>query len=314
MERLTQILSVLASASGGAVAADDLLAVVAYGGATVENRRDQLRRDLGHLEDLGWAISNVAAEGEMARYRLTAVDNRLRVEFTPEQRAELLRAASAASLAELFDDLGGESSDEPALAVPEMRVQAEREPSDLGRVQRAVAGHCLLRFEYRGTHRCVHPHALHVKPGGWYLTANEDGQAHAKTFVVSRMRDVSVDDPGTAAVPDEPARPQLDPISWTIDPVVDVTVRTTGEHREQVEAMLGSATQAETDAVTEAGSGAEAGAGSTSGGVTLVIPVTHRAAFRRRVYELGTRVVVTGPPAVRDEMAQELHAVVRGDD
>jgi predicted DNA-binding transcriptional regulator YafY len=302
MERLTQILSLLTSARGAAVAADDVLEVVAYGGSTPENRRDQLRRDLGHLEDLGWAISNVAAEGEMAHYRLTAVDNRLRVEFTPQQRAELLRAASAASLAELFDDLGAESRDEPEDAVPEVRVQAEREPSDLGRVQRAVAGHCLLRFEYRGTPRCVHPHALHVKPGGWYLTANEDGHSQAKTFVVSRMRGVTVDDPGTAVVPAEPARPQLDPISWDIDPVVDVTVRTTDEHREQVETMLGSATRAETGAQTDATN------------VTLTIPVTHRAAFRRRVYELGTRVVVTGPPDVRDEMARELRAVVHGDD
>jgi hypothetical protein len=114
------------------------------------------------------------------------------------------------------------------------------------------------------------------------------------------MRDVSVGDPGTAVVPDEPARPQLDPISWTIDPVVDVTVRTTDEHREQVEAMLGRATSAER--------------GTGTGTVTLTIPVTHRAAFRRRVYELGTRVVVTGPPDVRDEMARELLAVVRGDD
>ena len=306
MERLTQILSVLAAAGGGAVPADDLLVVVPYGGVTPENRRDQLRRDLGHLEHLGWAIRNVAAEGEMARYQLTAVDNRLRVEFTPEQRAELLRAASTASLAELFDDLGAEPSDAPQAAVPEVRVQAEREPSDLGRVQRAVAGHCLLRFDSRGTRRCVHPHALHVKPGGWYLTANEDGQAQAKTFVVSRMRDVSVDDPGTAVVPDEPARPQLDPISWTIDPVVDVTVRTTHEHREQVEAMLGSATRAE--------EAADVVAGGTSPSVSLTIPVTHRAAFRRRVYELGTRVVVEGPPDVREEMAQELLAVVRGDD
>jgi predicted DNA-binding transcriptional regulator YafY len=321
MERLTQILSVLTSAHGGAVAADDLLQVVPYGGVTPENRRDQLRRDLGHLEDLGWAISNVAAEGEMARYRLSAVDNRLRVEFTPLQRAELLRAASAASLAELFDDLGAKPSDEPEGAVPEIRVHAEREPSDLGRVQRAVAGHCLLRFEYRGTPRCVHPHALHVKPGGWYLTANEDGHSQAKTFVVSRMRDVSVDDPGTAVVPDEPARPQLDPISWSIDPVVDVTVRTTGEHREQVEAMLGRATTAETDARAgigiDAGTDTDVATGSSEAGteiVTLTIPVTHRAAFRRRVYELGTRVMVTGPPDVRDEMAQELLAVVRGDD
>lgn len=295
MERLTQILSMLSGADGHTLSADELLSMVAYGGTTVENRRDQLRRDLGHLETLGWQITNVAAEGETARYRLTAVDNRLRVDFTPQQRAELLRAASAASLAELFDDLG---SDDGA-QVPEVVVIAEREERDLGLVQSALSGHCLLRFTYRDAPRVVHPHALHVKPGGWYLTANEDGSDMAKTFVVSRMADVRIDAPGTATVPDEPSRPQLDPITWQIDAVTDVVVRTTAEHREQVEGMLGRASS-----VSE-----------TEGShVVLTIPVTHRTAFRRRVYELGTRVVVLGPDEVREEMRAELEAVVRGED
>ena len=294
MERLTQILSMLSGADNHTLSADQLLSMVSYGGTTVESRRDQLRRDLGHLETLGWQIINVAAEGETARYRLTAVDNRLRVEFSPQQRAELLRAASAASLAVLFDDLGSDDGAE----VPEFAVIAEREERDLGLVQSALSGHCLLRFTYRTTPRVVHPHALHVKPGGWYLTANEDGSDMAKTFVVSRMTDVRIDAPGTATVPDEPARPQLDPITWAIDPVTDVTVRTTAEHREQVESMLGRA------------SSVVAGAGSH---VELTIPVTHRLAFRRRVYELGTRVVVLGPADVREEMRTELEAVVRGE-
>lgn len=292
MERLTQILSLLSAADGGAVSADDLLDVVAYGGTTVENRRDQLRRDLGHLETLGWQITNTADDGETARYRLTAVDNRLRVEFTPEQRAELLRAASAASLAELFDDLG----DDAGAHVPEVHVQADREPSALALVQQAVAGQCLLRFTYRDAPRVVHPHGLHVKPGGWYLTANEDGSDQAKTFVVARMSDVTLDDPGTAIAPEEPARPQLDPVTWVIDPVVEATVRTTIEHREHVEAMLGASGSEETD-------GDE---------VVLTIAVSHRAAFRRRVYELGSRVVVDGPPELRDEIRTELRAVVSG--
>ncbi len=294
MERLTQILSMLSGADKHTLSADQLLSMVQYGGATVENRRDQLRRDLGHLETLGWQITNVAAEGETARYRLTAVDNRLRVDFTPQQRAELLRAASAASLAELFDDLGSDDGAD----VPEVVVMADREQGDLGLVQSALSGHCLLQFTYRGTPRVVHPHALHVKPGGWYLTANEDGTDMAKTFVVSRMSDVRIDAPGTATVPDEPARPQLDPITWQIDAVTDVTVRTTAEHRDQVESMLGRASS------VSDGEGDE---------VLLTIPVTHRSAFRRRVYELGTRVLVLGPDEVREEMRVELESVVRGE-
>lgn len=291
MERLTQILSMLSGTDGRTLSIDALLASIPYGGATAENRRDQLRRDLGHLENLGWQITNVAGEGETARYRLTAVDNRLRVDFTPDQRAELLRAASAASLAELFDDLG----DDDGAKVPEISVEAGRE-SDLGLVQSAVSRACLLRFGYRAKPRVVHPHALHVKPGGWYLTANEDGTDVVKTFVVSRMSDVHLDAPGSAQVPSTRTRPQLDPVTWQVDPRTDVTVSTTPEHRDQVERMLGSASAVRGDEES----------------VTLTIPVTHRAAFRRRVYELGTRVRVLGPPDVREQMRAELLAVVEG--
>lgn len=292
MERLTRILSMLAAAESRTLAADDLLAEIGYGGTNVANQRDQLRRDIGHLESLGWQIANVAPEGEMARYRLTAVDNRLRVEFTPQQRAELLRAASAASLAELADDLGDESlpTDDG------LQLLAERESGALATVQRAVAGHCLLRFGYRGRPRAVHPHSLHSHPGGWYLVANEDGAAEAKTFAVSRMTDVAIDAPGTAQAPRHVTRPQLDPITWLVDPPVDVTVQTTVEHRTHVENLLGPASRADVDGET----------------VVLVIPVTHRQAFRRRVYELGPRVLVTGPEEVREQMRRELAAVVTG--
>lgn len=293
MERLTRILSMLAAADATTIAADDLLAEIPYGGTNVMNQRDQLRRDISHLEGLGWQITNVAGEGEMSRYRLTAVDNRLRVEFTPAQRAQLLRAASAASLAELVDDLGAETT----AADGDLQVLAEREGTSLSLVQRGVAGHCLLRFAYRDKPRVVHPHALHARAGGWYLTANEDGALEAKTFVVSRMADVRIDAPGTAVVPERAARPDLDPISWLMDPPVDVTVRTTDEHRRHVENLLGTPSSAQV-------------AGDE---VVLTIPVTHRRAFRRRLYELGSRVVVSGPDDVRDEIRHELMAVVAGE-
>jgi len=293
MERLTRILSMLAAAEASTMAADDLLAEIPYGGTNVLNQRDQLRRDISHLESLGWQIVNVAAEGEMSRYRLTAVDNRLRVEFTPQQRAQLLRAASAASLAELFDDLGAQADP----GADDLQVLADREGKDLAIVQRAVAGHCLLRFTYRDRPRVVHPHALHARAGGWYLTANEDGAVEAKTFVVSRMADVRIDAPGTAMVPHRAARPDLDPISWPMDPPIDVTVRTTDEHRRHVENLLGTAAS-----VRQAGDE-----------VVLTIPVTHRRAFRRRLYELGSRVLVTGPEEMRAEIRRELMAVVAGE-
>ncbi|MGB9375342.1 MAG: WYL domain-containing protein [Jiangellales bacterium] len=289
MERLTQILSMLAGAPGRTLAADQILDVVPFGAADRADQRDQLRRDMRHLETLGWQIDNVAGEGEAARYRLTAIDNRLRVEFTPPERAELLRAASAASLAVLFDDLG----DAGTTASAEVAVVAEPEPAELGLVQRAVAQHCLLRFTYRDKPREVHPHGLHVRPGGWYLTAVETGATDPKTFVVGRMSEVAIDSPGSARVPEQTSRPQLDPITWAIDEPVDVVVRTTPEHQTNVEGLLGRASATD-----------ESGAD-----VVLTIPVTHRLAFRRRLYELGTRVVLVGPDEVRDEVRAELEAV-----
>lgn len=294
MERLTQILSVLSSAAPQPVPADRVLEVVSYGAGTVEDRRDQLRRDVRHLEALGWAIDNVAEPGQQARYRLTAVDNRLRVEFTPEQRAELLRAAQAAGLVEVGPALGGSAEADGAF-----EAQVRRDGTALAGVQRAVAQRCRLTFGYRDRTRVVHPHALHLRRGGWYLTGLEEGAAAAKTYAVARMDQVRLDAPGTAREPAEPSRPQLDPITWQVDPPVDVRVQTTPEHRPHVESMLGGAVAEQQ--------------GTDPGAVVLTIPVTHRAAFRRRLYELGTRVVLLGPDEVRAEVRRDLASVAGGE-
>jgi hypothetical protein len=290
MERLTQILTALSAAPARTLSADQILDVVAYGADTVEDRRDQLRRDVRHLETLGWSIGNVAAPGETARYRLTAVDNRLRLELSPAQRAELVRAAQAAGLVEVIPGLGGGSSPDPGF-----ETQVRREDTTLARVQRAVSGHCRLHFHYRDKPRTVNPHTLHVRRGGWYLTGQERDGDQPKTFAVARMSEVSLDDPGTAPVPTQASRPQLDPITWQVDDPVDVVLDTTSEHRPHVESMLGPATAVREHADT----------------VRLTVRVTHRAAFRRRLYELGTRVRLVGPERVRDEVRDELVAVVR---
>jgi hypothetical protein len=290
MERLTQILTALSAAPARTLSADQILAVVTYGAGSVEDRRDQLRRDVRHLETLGWSIGNVAAPGETARYRLTAVDNRLRLELSPAQRAELERAAQAAGLGDAVPGLGDGADPDPGF---ETRVR--REDEMLARVQRAVAGRCRLHFVYRGKARTVHPHALHARRGGWYLTGQEGIGEQPKTFAVSRMSEVSLDAPGTAPAPAEPSRPQLDPITWPVDDPVDVLLDTTAEHRPHVENLLGQATTVADHA----------------GALRLTVRVTHRAAFRRRLYELGTRVRLVGPAQVRDEVRDELHAVVR---
>ena len=70
-------------------------------------------------------------------------------------------------------------------------------------------------------------------------------------------------------------------------------MRTTNEHRPHVEGLLGAAATAR----------------ESDDEVVLTIPVTHRRAFRRRLYELGSRVVLLGPEEVRAEVRSELEAV-----
>lgn len=286
MERLVRLIGVLNAHRAGAPV-DLLMRAVAPEDAGDDARRRMLSRDLEHLNHLGYDIRNVADVGADGVYVMRARDNRLQVHLTPEQRGELLRAAIAAGMEGMSAHLG---TGEPTGSVPP--------PSSghLDLVQRGTTRHCLVRFEYKGEPRVVHPARVHSGPSGWYLAGREDGQDVVKEFVVSRMSDVSLDKPGTAEVVDEVPRPSLDPLSWQQDPPADVELEVPAEHRLLVENLLGpAATVAET--------------GST---LRMTYAVTNRAVFRWRVYELGTRVRVLGPEDVRRELLAELESLVAG--
>ena len=109
--------------------------------------------------------------------------------------------------------------------------------------------------------------------------------------------DVELDPPGSAPAFDEPVRPSLDPLSWEVDPAVDVVLGLAAEHRVIVENLLGPAAS-----VAEA----------EDGELLLGYRVTNRRVLRNRVYELGTRVRVVSPAVVRDEILAELRSFVAG--
>jgi hypothetical protein len=113
-----------------------------------------------------------------------------------------------------------------------------------------------------------------------------------KEFVVARMSDVALDPPGTAEVVAEPVRPSLDPLSWQVDPPVEVVLAVPAEHRVLAENLLGTPVQ-----VAESG-----------GTLTMAYLVTNRRVFRYRIYELGTRVTVLSPNEVHEEIVAELRS------
>jgi predicted DNA-binding transcriptional regulator YafY len=309
MERLVRLIGALTAHPDGAPAELLLTAVEppdeALRGSAAEShdeaRRKMLSRDLEHLNALGYDVRNVAEVGSEGRYVMRARDNRLQVSLSAQQRGELLRAALAAGLEDMARHLGnggagagvegGVDEGDSPLAVRTGRSAA------LDLVQRATARRCRVRFTYKGESRSVDPSRVHSGPSGWYLSGRETGRALVKEFVVSRMSDVELDPPGSAPAFDEPVRPSLDPLSWEVDPAVDVVLGLAAEHRVLVENLLGPAAS-----VAEA----------ENGELLLGYRVTNRRVLRNRVYELGTRVRVVSPAVVRDEILAELRSFVAG--
>jgi predicted DNA-binding transcriptional regulator YafY len=309
MERLVRLIGALMAHPDGAPAELLLTAVdpptEALRGQSAEShdeaRRKMLSRDLEHLNALGYDVRNVAEVGSEGRYVMRARDNRLQVSLTAQQRGELLRAALAAGLEDMARHLGDGGSGAGA----EGAVHDRDGPSGvrtgtsaaLDLVQRATGRRCRVRFTYKGESRKVDPARVHSGPSGWYLSGRETGSSLVKEFVVSRMSDVGLDPPGSASAYDEPARPSLDPLSWEVDPPLDVVLGLAAEHRVLVENLLGPAASA---------------ADAEDGELLLGYRVSNRRVLRSRVYELGTRVRVVSPAVVRDEILDELRAFVAG--
>jgi predicted DNA-binding transcriptional regulator YafY len=291
IERLVRLLAVLESAGMAGANQQQLLDVARYGGDHDDQRR-ALNRELKHLTAAGWDIRNVGDVGGDARYVLRARDTRLRVSLTREQQAELARAATLAGVKDFADLVG----DGPQARVTSPRVSdplvSTSEHPNLTLCIYAASHRCLLQFMYKKRLRLVHPRVVQPGPSGWYLAGCEEGQDVEKNFAVGRMRTLAIDRPGSATVTYDVRHTQLDPLTWLVDPPVDVVVETTGDHVAHVESRLGAPTSRT----------------RTDDHVTLTIPVTHRAAFRHRLYELGTRVRVLAPDDVRAQIVKDLQA------
>lgn len=292
LERVTRVLVALVAAEPKGIPTPRLLRIAAFGGGEEHHVR-QLKRLIEDLNGAGWDIRNTAPPGRTAVYRAFAGDNRLRLTLTPEQQTELARAALIAGDAAFAARAGIEGADAP---IPELRTapQAERNDDALDKVLYALERRCRLRFVYKRRARVVHPHFVYPGTSGWHLVGHEDGSEQDKRFVTDRMSDVRVDLPRTADPRLEPFRDELDPLLWAVDEPVDVTVETTPAHRHQVETLLGTPSYHEIDDDV----------------VRLTIRVTHRTAFRNRVFELGPRVRVLTPESIRSELLQELDSLL----
>jgi predicted DNA-binding transcriptional regulator YafY len=285
MERLVRLAATLQRAGKRGVPATNLVEIAGFEGGG--DPISQLGREFRHLRSLGWQIDNVGGEGEAGVYRMVTVDNRLRLKLTPDQQAALLRAVLLANRDDLVERLGLPDQERPAEVVA---ARPAGNDDALAVVTQALRLNALLRFRYHGSDRVVHPEAVRTQSGNWYLLGREDGSDFAKSFVVSRMSDVASDAAGTAVRSGSSRHNGLHPMTWEIDPPVEVTLRSPADFAPDVVRWLGEPkSQREVD-----------------GSVELVYVVTHRAALRSRIYELGPRVDVVGPDEVRAEILEDL--------
>ena len=258
------------------------------------NAERVFRRDLANLRKAGWDIRSATVGGQHL-YVLHVIDPRIRRAFTDQERAELLRAARRAGLGQLYEDLDPEAADGTRAA----------EDDQLGQAQEAIATRCLVRFTYKGKPRVVHPYELARGDRGWLLRGREEGAEPStgdvvKVFYVNQATDLGLDHPGTAEPPPDRLPPlNLDPMRWEVHPPIEVILETTDEALDDVIALLG-------------GRGYEVVLDRDLGAVRIEVTVTFMDGFLSRLFELGTRVRLIGPPEVRDAARQRLTDVIGG--
>ena len=292
MERLVRIAAALSAHPRYGLPADTLVSIAGFGAG--ESGRDQLTREIRHLERQGWQFERTTGEGQRATYRMMTTDNRLKVRLSLPQAAALQRAALLARRSDLLDKLGLPAEGTPTPAPVDVRIGGEEDALDAA--LDAIRRRARLRFRYKGRTRLTDPQSVGQQNGKWYLRALEDDGETVKTFMVGRMSEVKPGKSGAARHVATERHLDLHPMRWAIDPPVDVVLRTDVVFRpDVVRWLLDPTSEEERDGVVE-----------------MRYRVTNRSAFRDRLYELGRRVELLGPHEVRDEVLAELSVIARG--
>ncbi|HQR79706.1 MAG TPA: WYL domain-containing protein [Actinomycetota bacterium] len=160
-------------------------------------------------------------------------------------------------------------------------VAVERRPLpvDLDRVREAVRARCVMYFDYNGKARQVDPLSWQWSGHDLVVTGWERSTQMLKSFAVVRMTGLELGPPDSANLPADVRRPGLDPITWEVDPPLRAVLNCPG-FTDDTLALVG---------------------GEVAGD-EVHVTVTNRLIFLARVVELGSRVRLTAPQELRDEL------------
>lgn len=291
--RLVRILTLLANSAPHWVNRDHIIESAGYGAEDIGDKRDQLRRDLGHLRRLGWRIDSDGGAGDHTRLRLIDQDPRLATLLTPAQVSQLRRAARAGGIDP--DELGlpSRSATSGATEWNAADVRVSLRTSDaflLETALHALQHRCLLHVTYSDRQRVLQvDRVFQTSTGRWRIVAREGSEQ--KQFRLDRFQEMRADRPGTAG----PVAPDLshpDPLEYPDGEPITAMVRVSAEHERQAIRELGRPLDRD----------------ERPDGVELRIRVVNRPLWRVRLYQLGERVTLLGPEELRDEVRAELRA------
>jgi predicted DNA-binding transcriptional regulator YafY len=162
-------------------------------------QRATFERDKALLRELGVPIKSQVLGGAEAGQTAYWVDRRdyelQALDLTDDERQALQVAAAAVRSSDaqfgLFK-LGGSVAEQATLRLDMPTMDA------LPDLHRAVRGRHEVTFDYRGTPRRVHPYALLLRAGSWYLIGVDPDKQAMRTFRVDRMSSIGVVGPGEA--------------------------------------------------------------------------------------------------------------------
>jgi len=166
-------------------------------------RRGAFERDKSLLRDVGVPIETEVLSGERAGQTAYRVD-RDRYELRGLQLTDAERRALQLAVAMVRTTEGevgmlklGDAVDAPAPTTANL-PQFEVLPA----LREAIGNRAAVTFRYHGTDRSLHPYALLLREGFWYVIGHDVARGEVRTYRVDRIEgDV---EPGT---PDEFVRP-----------------------------------------------------------------------------------------------------------
>ncbi len=300
LERITNLVALLLEARAPMTAeqiAHELAGQYPPGLAAL---RGAFERDKATLKEIGVPVEQVVLAGSDAgktaywvdrrRYELTDLD------LTADERAALEFAVATVRLADATFGLLklGSSATEPSpivANVPDLPA--------LPALRDAVARRAEAQFTYRGTARRLHPWALLLRHGFWYVIGFDLGHGEERTYRVDRIEgDVEAGEADAFVRPDG-----FDPrASFPSDPKV------LGEEPDAVAEVL-------VDGGMAAAVEREVGPGAVrerrpDGAVIVAVACANPYAFASWLFGWGVHAEVLGPPEVRQFVVTWLQATV----